>query len=105
MVLERRSRLASTTSSSQTIVVGSLMQHPLPLRPCPELLQPVDGATPIILDSGVRTGLDIARAIMLGADFVLLRPRLPLRSSRGGDVILALGPRSPCVPARSAALG
>lgn len=38
----------------------------------PEIVKVVNGQTKIIFDSGVRTGLDIMRAIHLGADFVLL---------------------------------
>ena len=37
----------------------------------PHVAEAVQGRAKILLDSGVRTGLDIARSIALGADFVL----------------------------------
>ena len=45
---------------------------PASIQALPEIVDAVGGTTTIILDSGVRTGLDIVRAIALGADFVLL---------------------------------
>jgi len=45
---------------------------PASIQALPGIVAAVGGATTIILDSGVRTGLDIVRAILLGADFVLL---------------------------------
>ena len=38
----------------------------------PEIVRAVDGKTKILFDSGVRSGLDIMRALALGADFVFL---------------------------------
>ena len=38
----------------------------------PAIAEIIKGQIPIILDSGVRTGLDVLRAMALGADFVLL---------------------------------
>lgn len=45
---------------------------PASMSALPEIKSAVDGEIKILLDRGVRTGLDIARAIALGADFVLL---------------------------------
>ncbi len=38
----------------------------------PDIVKAVKGKVPILFDSGVRSGLDVMRAISLGADFVLL---------------------------------
>lgn len=44
---------------------------PAAIEALPAIVKEVDGKAPIIFDSGIRTGLDIMRALYLGADFVL----------------------------------
>ncbi|MEM9931683.1 MAG: alpha-hydroxy acid oxidase, partial [Bacteroidota bacterium] len=45
---------------------------PASLEVLPQIVRAVDGQIKILFDSGVRSGLDIIRALHLGADFVLL---------------------------------
>ena len=45
---------------------------PAPIAVLPSIAQAVNGKATLLLDSGVRSGLDIAKALALGADFVLL---------------------------------
>ena len=45
---------------------------PASIEMLPVIADAVEGKAKLLLDSGVRSGLDIARAIALGADFVLL---------------------------------
>lgn len=45
---------------------------PTSMEALPDIVGAVKGKTCIMLDSGVRTGLDILRALSLGAEFVLL---------------------------------
>jgi L-lactate dehydrogenase (cytochrome) len=50
---------------------------PATISVLPEIAKAVGGKTTIIMDSGLRSGLDIVRARALGADFCLLgRPFL-----------------------------
>lgn len=43
---------------------------PSPLEVLPAILDRVGGRAPVLVDSGVRSGADVARALALGADFV-----------------------------------
>ncbi len=45
---------------------------PAAIEALPEIVKTVGGKAKILFDSGVRTGLDVLRALHLGADFVLL---------------------------------
>ena len=45
---------------------------PPALEALPDIVKQVDGRASILFDSGLRSGLDIIRALRLGADFVLL---------------------------------
>ncbi|MCB0631782.1 MAG: alpha-hydroxy acid oxidase [Saprospiraceae bacterium] len=45
---------------------------PTSISVLPEIVRAVQGKTAILFDSGIRSGLDILRALRLGADFVLL---------------------------------
>ncbi|MEO1259578.1 MAG: alpha-hydroxy acid oxidase [Bacteroidota bacterium] len=45
---------------------------PASMEALPEIVRAVKGKTAILFDSGIRSGLDILRALKMGADFVLL---------------------------------
>lgn len=62
---------------------------PASISVLPAIARAVDGRIKVLFDSGVRNGLDIARALALGADFVLLGRAFMLGvaalGQRGGD--------------------
>jgi L-lactate dehydrogenase (cytochrome) len=45
---------------------------PSPLRVLPAITRAIDKAIPVMMDSGVRRGTDVLKALALGADFVFL---------------------------------
>ncbi len=67
---------------------------PASINALPEIVDAVGGKTTILLDSGVRTGLDVLRAIALGADFVLLGRAfmygIAALGEKGGDHVARL---------------
>jgi L-lactate dehydrogenase (cytochrome) len=67
---------------------------PASIEALPRIFEAVGGATTIMLDSGVRTGLDVVRAIVLGADFVLVGRGflygIGALGRRGGDHVVRI---------------
>ncbi|MEM1164124.1 MAG: alpha-hydroxy-acid oxidizing protein, partial [Pseudomonadota bacterium] len=61
---------------------------PTAVQVLPTIKQAVGGSMTVLVDGGVRTGLDIAKYLALGADFVLLGR--PLVWS-----VAAIGPEGP----------
>ena len=67
---------------------------PHPLAQLPGIRAAVGGNLPKIIDSGVRSGLDVVRALASGADFVMLGRAfmyaVAALGSRGGDHAAAI---------------
>ena len=51
---------------------GSWMGRLSSARALPRIADAVGGRMPVLVDGGVRSGLDVVRMLALGADFVLL---------------------------------
>jgi L-lactate dehydrogenase (cytochrome) len=68
--------------------------NPASISVLPSIRQAVGPNLPIIFDSGIRSGLDILKALAMGADFALVgRPFLygiAAIGSRGGDHVAAI---------------
>lgn len=67
---------------------------PASLDVLPAIAEAVNGRGKVLLDSGVRSGLDLARALALGADFVLLGRAfmfgVAALAARGGDHVASI---------------
>jgi len=56
-----------------------------PLRVLPEIAEAVGGSMAVMLDSGVRRGTDVLKALALGADFVFVGRPFLYAAAVGGD--------------------
>lgn len=65
---------------------------PSPVQVLPQIREAVGPETPLLADGGIRSGLDIARMLALGADFVLIgRPfvyAVAAMDHRGGEHVM-----------------
>ena len=76
-ILEPDDARAAVTNGVDGIVVSNHGGRQLDgasstARALPSIAEAVDGKLPILVDGGVRSGLDVVRMIALGADFVLI---------------------------------
>jgi L-lactate dehydrogenase (cytochrome) len=58
-------------------------------RALPRVAEAIDGKLPILVDGGVRSGLDVVRMLALGADFVLLGRAWAYALAAGGEAGVA----------------
>jgi L-lactate dehydrogenase (cytochrome) len=67
---------------------------PASIDALPAIAEAIDGRAKVLFDSGIRTGLDVLRALALGADFVLAgRPFLYgvcALGEPGGDLVATI---------------
>ncbi len=81
--------MVPTASSCPTMVAGS---STAPCRPPARSRQspvPIAGRIPVLVDGGVRSGLDVVRMLALGADFVLLGRAWAYALAGGGEAGVA----------------
>ena len=76
-ILEPDDARAAVTNGVDGIVVSNHGGRQLDgasstARALPSITEAIDGKLPILVDGGVRSGLDVVRMIALGADFVLI---------------------------------
>jgi L-lactate dehydrogenase (cytochrome) len=65
---------------------GRQLDHTIaPLRALPAVVEAVGGSMTIMLDSGVRRGTDVLKALALGADFVFLGRSFLFAAVAGGE--------------------
>jgi L-lactate dehydrogenase (cytochrome) len=65
---------------------GRQLDHTIaPLRALPAVAEAVGGSMTIMLDSGVRRGTDVLKALALGADFVFLGRSFLFAAVAGGE--------------------
>jgi L-lactate dehydrogenase (cytochrome) len=81
-ILSREDALLSREHGADGVIVSNHGGRQLdgavsPLRVLPEIAAAVGGSMPVMMDSGVRRGTDVLKALALGADFVFVgRPFL-----------------------------
>jgi L-lactate dehydrogenase (cytochrome) len=93
-VLAKEDALAARDRGADGIVVSNHGGRQLdgavsPLRVLPEIAEAIAGTIPVMMDSGVRRGTDVLKALALGADFVFVgRPFLFAASVAGEAGVL-----------------
>jgi len=76
-ILDAEDALQATAARADAIVVSNHGGRQLDgvvstARALPRIVEAVGGQMPVLVDGGVRSGLDVVRMLALGADFVLL---------------------------------
>jgi L-lactate dehydrogenase (cytochrome) len=76
-IMDAEDALACISAGADAIVVSNhggrqFDAVPAAIDVLADIARAVDGKAPLLFDSGVRTGLDILRALAIGADFVLV---------------------------------
>ncbi|APV48645.1 alpha-hydroxy-acid oxidizing enzyme [Betaproteobacteria bacterium GR16-43] len=56
-----------------------------PVRALPEIVEALKGTIPVMMDSGVRRGTDVLKALALGADFVFVGRPFLYAAAMGGE--------------------
>ena len=90
-ILERRRAKKALKPEPQQIVVsnhgGRVLDHcPATAEVLPEIADAVGGRMTILVDGGIRTGMDVFKALALGADAVLIgRPFVTMVYGAGAE--------------------
>jgi len=89
-ILSKEDALAAREHGVDAIVVSNHGGRQLdgalsPLRVLPEIAEALKGSMPVLMDSGIRRGTDVLKALALGADFVLVGRPFLYAAAVGGE--------------------